>query len=44
MLGNFTVGNAEAVITYVKADTTVDYVDPSIDIFLDYDSKNKILY
>ena len=41
MLGNFTVGNAEAVITYVKADTTVDYVDPSIDIFLDYDSKNK---
>ena len=41
MLGNFTVGNAEAVITYVKPDTTVDYVDPSIDIFLDYDSKNK---
>ena len=41
MLGNFTVGNAEVVITYVKPDTTVDYVDPSIDIFLDYDSKNK---
>ena len=41
MLGNFTVGNAEAVITYVNPDTTVDYVDPSIDIFLDYDSKNK---
>ena len=41
MLGNFTVGNAEVVITYVKPDTTVDYVDPSVDIFLDYDSKNK---
>ena len=41
MLGNFTVGNAEAVITYVKPDTTVDYVDPSVDIVLDYDSKNK---
>ena len=41
MLGNFTVGNAEAVITYVKPDTTIDYVDPSIDILLDYDSKNK---
>ena len=41
MLGNFTVGNAEAVITYVKPDTTIDYVDPSVDILLDYDSKNK---
>ena len=41
MLGNFTVGNAEAVITYVKPDTIVDYVDPTVDIVLDYDSKNK---
>ena len=41
MLGNFTVGNAEAVITYVKPDTIVDYVDPTVEIVLDYDSKNK---
>ena len=44
MLGNFTVGNAEVVITYVKPDTTVDYIDPSVDIFLDYDSKNREFY
>ena len=41
MLGNFTVGNPEVVITYVKPDTVVNYVNPSTDIFLDYDSKNK---
>ena len=41
MLGNFTVGNAEVVISYVKPDTIINYVDPTVDIFLDYDSKNK---
>ena len=44
MLGNLLAGNAEAVISRVKPDTTVDYVDPSVDILLDFDSKNKILY
>ena len=41
MLGNVLVGNAEVVITYVKPDATIDYVDPSVDILLDYDSKNR---
>ena len=40
-LGNLTASTAKAVITYVKPDTTIDYVDPSVDILLDYDSKNK---
>jgi len=44
MLGNLLAGNAEAVISYVKPDTTVDYVDAEVDIRVDYDSKNKILY
>jgi len=44
MLGNLLAGNAEAVISYVKPDTTVDYVDPSVDVVLDFDSKNKRLY
>jgi len=41
MLGDLLAGNAEAVISYVKPDTTVDYVDASVDIVLDFDSKNK---
>ena len=44
MLGDLLAGNAEAVISYVKPDTTVDYVDASVDVLLDYDSKNKRLY
>ncbi len=43
-IGTLTASNAEAVISYVKADTTVDYIDPSVDIFLDYDSKNREFY
>jgi hypothetical protein len=41
MLGDLLAGNAEAVISYVKPDTTVDYVDASVDVLLDFDSKNK---
>ena len=43
MLGTTLVGsvNPEVVIVYVKPDTTIDYVDPSVGVFLDYDSKNK---
>ena len=44
MLGDLLGSNAEAVISYVKPDTAVDYVDASVDVLLDYDSKNKILY
>jgi hypothetical protein len=40
-LGNLTASTAKAVITYVKSDTTINYVDPSVDVLLDYDSKNK---
>ena len=40
-LGNLTASTAKAVITYVKPDTTIGYVDPSVDVLLDYDSKNK---
>jgi hypothetical protein len=39
--GNVTASSAQAVITYVKPDTTIGYVDPSVDVLLDYDSKNK---
>ena len=41
MLGDLLAGNAEAVISYVKPATTVDYVDASVDVILDFDSKNR---
>ena len=41
MLGNPLVGNAEAIIGYVKPHATIAYVRPSVDIVLEYNSKNK---